>query len=72
MNLFTADSMAGLPSGSGTPSSLSSLHPAAQALNSREQELLQRELYNRACMDPALAHQVCYTAGGKKKKKVLS
>ncbi|KAL8585332.1 hypothetical protein ACOMHN_067022 [Nucella lapillus] len=56
--------MAGLPSASATPTSLASLHPASQAAllpgaTSREQaELLQRELYSRAYMDPALAHQL--------------
>ena len=56
--------MAGLPSGSGTPTSLASLHPGSQppllhGASSREQaELLQRELYSRAYMDPTLAHQV--------------
>lgn len=57
--------MAGLPSGSGTPTSLPSLHPGSQppllhGASSREQaEMLQRELYSRAYMDPSLAHQVC-------------
>nr|KAG5698964.1 hypothetical protein BaRGS_033477 [Batillaria attramentaria] len=57
-----ADPLSGLQSSSATPSSLSSLHPSAQPLlhgaTSREQELLQRELYSRAYMDPALAHQL--------------
>ena len=59
--------MAGLPSGSGTPTSLASLHPGSQppllhGASSREQaELLQRELYSRAYMDPTLAHQVPVT-----------
>lgn len=54
-----ADPLSGLPTG---PSSLASLHPSAQQLlpgaSSREQELLQRELYSRAYMDPAFAHQL--------------
>lgn len=54
--------MSGLPSASGAPSTLASLHPGAQTLlpgaSQREQDLIQRELYSRACMDPSFAHQV--------------
>ncbi|KAK6177049.1 hypothetical protein SNE40_015234 [Patella caerulea] len=63
-----ADPLTGLPSTSGSGSnpaiSLAGVPPpVSQALlsqcNSRDQELLQRELYNRAAyMDPALAHQL--------------
>lgn len=56
-----ADPLSGLQTSSAPPSSLASLHPSAQPLlqaSSREQELLQRELYSRAYMDPALAHQL--------------
>ncbi|PVD36915.1 hypothetical protein C0Q70_03908 [Pomacea canaliculata] len=52
----------GLPSASGAPSTLASLHPGAQTLlpgaSQREQDLIQRELYSRACMDPSFAHQL--------------
>lgn len=60
-----ADPMAGSSNPNGTTPGVGGPHLALAAgmpphplLASREQELLQNDLYRRACADPALAHQV--------------
>lgn len=63
--------MAGSSNPNGTTPGVGGPHLALAAgmpphplLASREQEILQNDLYRRACADPALAHQVsnncCY------------